>query len=100
MTDEISNWVQTHRTEILECVRSLVRIETENHAPEGHEQKGQMAVASLLNLLGCEVDAYAITSASIPRHDPDRSIDHSRYCYHKHRRRSHDNRAVRASGDY
>src|SRR5205085_1512218 len=40
----------------------LVATNTENHAPFGNEQSGQMAVAGQLNLLGCEVDTYAIGS--------------------------------------
>jgi len=62
MIDSIHTWVQTHRTEIIESVRRLVAINTENHAPYGNEQSGQMAVAGMLNVLGCEVDTYAIGS--------------------------------------
>jgi acetylornithine deacetylase len=60
----IRRWVDDNRAAIIECVRNLVRIETQNLAPDGHEHKGQLAVAAMLNLLGCEVDVYDIRSVN------------------------------------
>lgn len=76
MDERVHNWVQANRETILDCLRSIVGIETENLAPEGHEQKGQMAVAGMLRALGCEVDVYEISSVpgllEHPRYWPER----------------------------
>lgn len=62
MHDRVHAWVQANRENILGCLRSLVGIETQNLAPYGNEQKGQMAVAGMLAALGCQVDVYEIGS--------------------------------------
>lgn len=62
MNEPVHNWVQSHQSMIFDCLRSIVSIETQNLAPLGNEQKGQMAVAGLLSSLGCEVDIYEISS--------------------------------------
>src|SRR5258708_5700391 len=62
MDDQVLAWVQEQKTTIIECLRSIVGIETQNLAPLGNEQKGQMAVAGLLRALGCDVDVYEISS--------------------------------------
>lgn len=60
MDEVIAQWVRENRACIVDCLRRLVAIETQNLAPDGNEQKGQMAVAALLAALGCEVDVYEI----------------------------------------
>lgn len=58
MQELVQRWVAAHRDTILDCLRNLVRIETQNLAPLGNEQKGQLAVAAVLRALDCEVDVY------------------------------------------
>lgn len=62
MEARIHAWVQQNRPIVLDCLRSLVAIDTQNLAPLGNEQRGQMALAALLRALGCEVDLYALDS--------------------------------------
>lgn len=72
MRQSVRTWVEANRETILESLRHLVAIETQNWAPDGNEQKGQMAVASMLRALGCEVDVYQV--ASVPG-----LLDHPHY---------------------
>jgi acetylornithine deacetylase len=62
MTDPIAAWIQANRDAVLEALGRLVSIDTQNLAPEGREQPGQMAVAAMLRMLDCEVDVYEISS--------------------------------------
>lgn len=62
LDDYIHSWVQANQVTILDTLRHLVSIDTQNLAPEGREQPGQVAVAALLNLLGCDVDVYEVSS--------------------------------------
>lgn len=70
--ERIHSWVQSHRTPILDCLRTLVALETINHPPGGNEQKGQMAVAATLRALNCDVDVYEIS-------DVPGLLEHPRY---------------------
>ncbi len=60
--DQVHSWVREHRSVFVDCLRSLVSIDTQNLAPQGNERSGQMAVAGMLGMLGCEVDVYEISS--------------------------------------
>lgn len=62
MNEQVQNWVKNQRGTILDCLRSLVGIDTQNLAPHGNEQQGQVAVADMLRALDCEVDVYEISS--------------------------------------
>jgi acetylornithine deacetylase len=62
MTDRIHDWVQQHQSIIFETLRQFVGINTENLAPNGNEKPAQIALAALLEQLGCEVDVYEISS--------------------------------------
>ncbi len=64
MTEQIHHWIHENRSLLADYLRSLVRIDTQNLAPQGHEYDGQMAVAGTLRMLGCKVDVYEI--ASVP----------------------------------
>jgi acetylornithine deacetylase len=72
MQGPIREWVQRERATILDCLRYIVAINTENHAPHGNERDGQLAVAAMLRALGCDVDVYEISS--VPG-----LLDHPRY---------------------
>ncbi len=72
MEELIRAWVRERRAAALDCLRYLVRIETQNLAPRGNEAKGQFAVAGMLSALGCEVDVYELQS--VPG-----LLDHPRY---------------------
>lgn len=72
MQDRVHEWVQRERDTILDCLRYLVSIDTQNLAPQGNEQRGQMAVAAILRTLGCDCDVYEISS--VPG-----LLDHPRY---------------------
>ncbi len=76
MKARVHEWVQGHREMILDCLSYLVRLDTQNLAPEGNEQKGQMALASMLRALGCTVDVYAVDSVpgllEHPKYWPER----------------------------
>ncbi len=62
MDDNIRDWIETHRETAIEVLRDLVRIDTQNLAPNGHEQPAQLAIAELLRLLDCSVDVYEVSS--------------------------------------
>ena len=72
MEELIRAWLHDHQEEVLDCLRYLVRIETQNLAPRGNEAKGQLAIAGMLRALGCEVDVYDLQS--VPG-----LLDHPRY---------------------
>lgn len=72
MEPAVKQWVQANRDMILSMLRHMVRIETQNLAPHGNEQKGQMAAAAALQALGCEVDVYEI-------HTVPGLLEHPRY---------------------
>ena len=59
----VHEWVRRERGMILDCLRYLVTIDTQNLAPHGNELQGQMAIAAMLRTLGCDVDVYEISSA-------------------------------------
>jgi acetylornithine deacetylase len=59
---QVKAWTEHNRELILETLRDLVRIDTQNLAPNGNERAGQMSVASLLRHLGCTVDVFEPTS--------------------------------------
>jgi len=60
LNDAIKTWLLANRQTAINSLRHLVQINTENHAPFGHERNGQLAVAGMLNALGCAVDVYDI----------------------------------------
>jgi acetylornithine deacetylase len=72
MDDIIHQWVQGERGAILDCLRYIVSIDTQNLAPQGNERNGQLAVAAMLRALGCDVDVYEV--CSVPG-----LLDHPRY---------------------
>lgn len=72
LQDSLRAWVQANETTIVNTLRYLVSIDTQNRAPDGSEHAGQMAVAALLNTLGCEVDVYEV--AGVPG-----LLDHPQY---------------------
>jgi acetylornithine deacetylase len=59
---QVHEWVQHERGMILDCLRYLVAIDTQNLAPQGNELEGQMAIAAMLRTLGCAVDVYEISA--------------------------------------
>lgn len=72
LEQQIHEWVMRERATILDCLRYLVSIDTQNLAPHGRERPGQMAVAGMLRAMGCAVDVYEI--ASVPG-----LLEHPRY---------------------
>src|SRR6476620_5378274 len=72
MRERIHTWVMEQREAILAGVRTLVEIDTQNLAPYGNEQPGQVAVADQLRSLGCAVDVYQV--ADVPG-----LLEHPRY---------------------
>jgi acetylornithine deacetylase len=60
--DQIHEWVQRERGTILDCLRYIVGIDTQNLAPLGYEQRGQLSIAGMLRALDCDVDVYEISS--------------------------------------
>ena len=76
MRERVHQWVHSHREVILDCLRYLVGIDTQNRAPEGDERRGQLALAGLLRALGCVVDVYTIDSVpglqAHPQYWPER----------------------------
>ncbi len=69
---QIHEWVQRQRPAIIDSLRYLVGINTENLAPRGNELTGQLAIAGMLRSLGCDVDLYEIDTVPALR-------DHPRY---------------------
>ncbi|MCL4507026.1 MAG: M20/M25/M40 family metallo-hydrolase [Chloroflexi bacterium] len=61
--EQIREWIQRERQTMLDSLRYIVAINTENLAPGGNETEGQLAVAAMLRMLGCEVDVYDVSSA-------------------------------------
>jgi acetylornithine deacetylase len=58
----VHEWVQHERGTIVDCLRYLVAIDTQNLAPLGNELQGQMAIAAMLRTLHCDVDVYEINN--------------------------------------
>ncbi|MDQ0338311.1 acetylornithine deacetylase [Caldalkalibacillus uzonensis] len=61
LIDEISQWVDKHREEILNLNKELVSIPSENRYPYGDEKKVQDVVYAKLKDLGCVVDMFLPT---------------------------------------
>lgn len=60
MSDSIHDWIVLHRDLAIEALQNLVRMDTQNLAPDGHERSAQLAIAELLRMLDCRVDVYEI----------------------------------------
>ncbi len=58
----IHAWVIREKQAIIDCLRYFIGIDTQNLAPKGNERAGQLAMAALLNVMGCTVDVYDIKS--------------------------------------
>jgi len=56
--EKISKLIDSHREEIIEFTRSLVRIPTENTPPSGNERPAQEFLKSLFYLMGLKVDEF------------------------------------------
>ena len=62
LSSRISDWVRSHRDEVLETLRGYIAIESINTPPTGGEKGAQMAFAGMARALGCDVDVYEISS--------------------------------------
>jgi len=58
-TETHAAWLAAHRAELLELVRELVSLPSENRPPRGEEGPCQLRVAAYLSSLGLTVDEFA-----------------------------------------
>lgn len=56
----IAAWVEQHREEAIQLVRTLVRMDSVNHPPRGREAECQQFVAGWMRQEGAAVDVYEI----------------------------------------
>ena len=54
----IMDWVDEHRSDVVNLTQSLVRIPSENKPPSGQERECQMFIADFLRQIGCRVDMF------------------------------------------
>jgi acetylornithine deacetylase len=54
----ILEWVEEHRSDIIELTQSLVRFPSENKQPHGNEKDCQVFVADFMRDIGCQVELF------------------------------------------
>jgi acetylornithine deacetylase len=55
---QIVDWVDGHRSDVIDLTQSLVRIPSENKPPRGEERECQMFLAEWMRQIGCRVDVF------------------------------------------
>ena len=55
---QIDDWVETHKDELIKFLQQLVQIPSESLPPEGHEAAAQEFVANAFRQAGADVDVF------------------------------------------
>ena len=58
LRNQLSSFVESHRDRLVEIIRNLVRIPSENTPPSGNEEACQQYVAKYLREQGLETELY------------------------------------------
>jgi acetylornithine deacetylase len=68
----VGEWVDAHRSDLIELTQALVAFPSENRPPHGAEKACQLYVADYLRDIGCRVDVFRLD-------DVDGLVDHPAY---------------------
>jgi acetylornithine deacetylase len=67
---KLCEYVETHRERLVEIIRGLVRIPSENIPPEGAERACQLHIAEFLRPCGCAPELYEVDDVAGLREHP------------------------------